>query len=65
MNLGRSVLGSAGFKFSERSLSSLTATQIFLSAETAPTVTDLAKLIPENLCPNLGVLHVEAAEDRQ
>lgn len=62
--LGRSVIGAAGFIFSERSLSNLTATQISLNAETAPTLTELAQLVPENLCSNLGVLQVMATEDR-
>jgi len=63
--LGRSVLGAAGFKFSEQPLRNLTSARIVLTAEAAPTVTELAKWVPENLCSNLGSLHVEATDDHQ
>ena len=61
--LGRSMVGAAGFKFSELQLSNLTLCQIWLGSETTPTIADLANLIPANLDENLGRLQVVATDD--
>ena len=63
--LGRSVLGVAGFNFSECQLSNLAPSQIWLGSDTTPGIADLAKLVPESFDKNLGRLQVAATDDPQ
>jgi hypothetical protein len=59
-HLGRSVLGAAGFTFSEFPLSNLAPVRITLNTETSPSLADLTQVIPKDLVTNLGQLQVEA-----
>jgi len=62
--IGRSFMGCAGFKFSEFQLSNLPPAQIFVGADSAPSIGDLKNLIPPDTATNIGHLQIEATIDR-
>jgi len=59
-NIGRSVEGSAGFKFSELQLSNLTPARVWLQADAQLSAANLENLIPRDLATNLGHLQIAA-----
>jgi hypothetical protein len=62
---GQSANGSQGFKFSEMQLSNLVPAQIFVEADSAPSIRDLENLIPPETATNIGRLQIEATADER
>jgi hypothetical protein len=58
--VGRGVIGSQGFRFSELQVSNLVPVKMTLQGDTLPTLHDLEYLIPADLVTNVGQLAVEA-----
>ena len=63
--IGGMANGSAGFQFSELQLSNLTPAQIFVQADTPPSVGDLEKFISADTITNIGHLRVETTMDKR
>jgi hypothetical protein len=61
---GQSANGSQGFKFSEMQLSNLVPAQIFVQADSAPSIRDLENFIPPDAATNIGHLRIEQTIER-
>jgi hypothetical protein len=63
--VGQSVSGSQGFQFSEIQFSNLVPAQIFVEADSTPSVSDLEDFIPPDTSTNIGHLQIEATIDNR
>jgi len=61
--VGRDAIGSAGLKFTEFQISNVVPAKITVMTDSAPTVTELEKLIPPTLFTNISKLTVSATAD--
>ena len=62
--VGQSINGAQGFKFSERRLTDILPAQIFVRAQTPPSIDDLAGLIPSDTLTNIGRLKIVTTADQ-
>jgi hypothetical protein len=62
--VGQSASGSQGFRFSEIQFSNLVPAQIFVEADSAPSVSDLENFIPPDTATNIGRLQIEPTIDK-
>jgi hypothetical protein len=61
--IGQTIHGVQGFEFSERNLADIQPAQIFMQADTPPSVADLAAFIPPDTIGEKGRLQVVATAD--
>ena len=59
-NVGESVLGSTGFRFSERQPADISPVRVFLQTDASPSITEIESLVPKDLATNLGDLRIKA-----
>lgn len=62
-NLGRCVVGCAGFPFSEHDLVHSTPAQITIETTSAPSTNELQRIVPADLATNIGQLTVLPTSD--
>jgi hypothetical protein len=62
--VGQSIHGAAGFQFSEMQLSNLVPAQIFVEADSAPSIRDLENVIPPDTATNIGRLQIKATIEK-
>ena len=62
--VGQSANGSQGFQFSEMQLSNLVPAQVFVEADSVPSISDLKNFIPADTATNIGHLQIEATIDK-
>jgi hypothetical protein len=62
--VGQTINGAQGFLFCERRLTEIQPAQIFVRAQTALSVNDVAGLIPSDTATNIGRLKVVTTADR-
>lgn len=62
--IGQSIEGVQGFKFSEHQLTNIQPAQIFLRAQSPPSIGDLERLIPSDTVANIGKLGIAPTDNQ-